>query len=175
MKGIRCNCRNTVSVQEASPVNCMTLDRLTFDSEKVVCWEFVNTSSSDMTDSTMELKRACPGEAAIAHWQSGYTMQPVLNDSSMESASMDENEDQEHWQPQGPSRTPSWVCEARSRIRQQKILQKSLISRSKHQASLLDASKHAQVLVEALEAAQTQQQEVNQVVLEFQLYLHPPV
>lgn len=101
-----------------------------------------------------------------ACWRPGYTMQPVLNGSSMESASMDENEDQERWRPQGPSRTPSRASEARSGIRQRKILQKSLISRPKHQTSLLDASRQAQVLVGALEAAQTQQQEIYQVVQE---------
>ncbi|ODM15200.1 hypothetical protein SI65_09439 [Aspergillus cristatus] len=101
-----------------------------------------------------------------ARWRSGYMMQPVINDSSMESASMDEDEDQEHWQPQGPSRTPSRASKARSGVRQRKILQKSLIGRPKHQTSLLDASKHAQVLVGALEAAQTQQQEICQIVQE---------
>ncbi|ODM23014.1 hypothetical protein SI65_00603 [Aspergillus cristatus] len=79
---------------------------------------------------------------------------------------MNENEDQERWQPQGPSRTPSRASEARSGIRQRKILQKSLISKLKHQTSLLDVSKQAQVLVGALEAAQTQQQEMHQMVQE---------
>ncbi|ODM20120.1 hypothetical protein SI65_05107 [Aspergillus cristatus] len=99
-------------------------------------------------------------------WQSGNVMQPILNDGSMESVSMDENEGQECWQPGGSSRAPSRASEARSGIRQQKILQKSLIGRPKHQTSLLDTSKHAQVLVGALEAAQTQQQEMYQMVLE---------
>ncbi|ODM15187.1 hypothetical protein SI65_09426 [Aspergillus cristatus] len=84
----------------------------------------------------------------------------------MESVSMDEHEGQEHWQPGGSSRAPSQASEARSGIRQQKILQKSLIGRPKHQTSLLDTSKQAQVLVGALEAAQTQQQEIYQMVLE---------
>lgn len=93
-------------------------------------------------------------------------MQPVLNDGSTENMSMDENEGQERWQPGGSSRAPSRASEARSGIRQRKILQKSLIGRPRHQTSLLDASKHAQVLVGALEAAQTQQQEIYQMVQE---------
>ncbi|ODM16205.1 hypothetical protein SI65_08204 [Aspergillus cristatus] len=84
----------------------------------------------------------------------------------MESMSMDENEGQERWQPGGSSRAPSRASEARSGIRQRKILQKSLIGRPKHHTSLLDASKQAQVLVGALEAAQTQQQEIYQMVQE---------
>ncbi|ODM14634.1 hypothetical protein SI65_09979 [Aspergillus cristatus] len=83
-------------------------------------------------------------------WRSGNAMQPVPNDSRTESVSMDENEGQEHWQPGGSSRTPS----------------RTLIGRLKHQTSLLDASKQAQVLVGALEAAQTQQQETYQMVLD---------
>lgn len=103
-------------------------------------------------------------------WRSGNMMQPEFNEGSMESASMDENEGQEHWQTRGssrtPSRAPSRASEARSGIRQRKSLQKTLIGRSKHQTSLLDVSKHAQVLVGALEAAQNQQQEMFQMVQE---------
>ncbi|ODM14582.1 hypothetical protein SI65_09927 [Aspergillus cristatus] len=99
-------------------------------------------------------------------WQSRNVIQPVLNDGSMESVSMDGNEGQECWQPGGSSRAPSRASEARSGIRQRKILQKTLIGRPKHQTSLLDASKHTQVLMGALEAAQTQQQEMYQMVLE---------
>ena len=58
------------------------------------------------------------------------------------------------------------ASEARSGIRQRKILQKSLIGKPRHQTSLLDASKHTQVLVGALEVVQTQQQEVYQMVQE---------
>ncbi|BCR86188.1 uncharacterized protein ACHE_30175S [Aspergillus chevalieri] len=100
------------------------------------------------------------------HWLSGNAMQPVLNDGSMESVSMDENEGQEHWQPGGSSRAPSRASEARSGIRQRKILQRSWIGRPKHQTSLLDVSKQAQVLVGALEAARTQQQDIYQMVQE---------
>ncbi|BCR84123.1 uncharacterized protein ACHE_11525A [Aspergillus chevalieri] len=103
-------------------------------------------------------------------WRSGNMMQPEFNEGSMESASMDENEGQEHWQTRGssraPSRAPSRASEARSGIRQRKSLQKTLIGRPKHQTSLLDVSKHAQVLVGALEAAQNQQQEMFQMVQE---------
>ena len=99
-------------------------------------------------------------------WRSGNAMQPGINEGSMESMSVDENEGQERWRPGGSSRGPSRASEARSGIRQRKVLQKSLIGRPKHQASLLDARKHAQVLVGALEAAQTQQQEMYQAVLE---------
>ncbi|ODM14627.1 hypothetical protein SI65_09972 [Aspergillus cristatus] len=99
-------------------------------------------------------------------WRSGNVMQPEFNEGSMESASMDEDEGQERWQPGGSSRAPSRASEARSGIRQRKILQKSLISRPKHHTSLLDASKQAQLLVGALEAAQTQQQEMHQMVRE---------
>ena len=107
-----------------------------------------------------------PGTPTPTHRRSRNAMQPMLSDSSVEVMSIDENEDQERWQPGGSSRTPSRASEARSGIRQRRVLQKSFIGRPKHQASLLDASKHAQVLVGALEAAQTQQQEVYQVVLE---------
>ncbi|ODM21089.1 hypothetical protein SI65_04142 [Aspergillus cristatus] len=100
------------------------------------------------------------------HWRSRNVMQHVLDDGSMESASMNENEGQERWQPGGSSRTPSRASEARSGIRRRKTLQKSWIGRPKHQTSLLDASKHAQVLVGALEAAQTQQQDIYQMVRE---------
>ncbi|ODM23177.1 hypothetical protein SI65_00766 [Aspergillus cristatus] len=110
--------------------------------------------------------RDTPVTPTPTRWRSGNVMQPVLNDGSTESVSMDENEGQERWQPGGSSRAPSWASKARSGIRQRKILQKSLIGRPKHHTSLLDASKHAQVLVGALEAAQTQQQEVYQMVQE---------
>jgi hypothetical protein len=46
------------------------------------------------------------------------------------------------------------------------MLQKSLISRPRHHNSLLDVSKQAQMLVGALETAQTQQQEIYQMVQE---------
>lgn len=107
-----------------------------------------------------------PDTPTPTHWRSRDVMQPMLSDSSVEIMSIEENENQEHWQPGESSKTPSRASEARSGIRQRKVLQKSLIGRPKHQASLLDASKHAQVLVGALEAAQTQQQEMYQVVLE---------
>jgi len=99
-------------------------------------------------------------------WRSGNMMQPEFNEGNMESASMDENEGQEHWQTRGTSRTPSRASEARSGIRQRKILQKSLIGRPRHHTSLLDESKQAQMLVGALETAQTQQQEIYQMVQE---------
>ncbi|OJJ82034.1 uncharacterized protein ASPGLDRAFT_37351 [Aspergillus glaucus CBS 516.65] len=99
-------------------------------------------------------------------WRSGNVMQLVLNDSSTDSVNMDENEGQERWQPGGSSRPPGRASEARSGIRQRKILQKSFIGKPRHQTSLLNVSKHAQVLVGALEAVQTQQQEVYQMVQE---------
>ena len=46
------------------------------------------------------------------------------------------------------------------------MFQKSLISRPRHHNSLLDVSKQAQMLVGALETAQTQQQEIYQMVQE---------
>ncbi|ODM16206.1 hypothetical protein SI65_08205 [Aspergillus cristatus] len=107
-----------------------------------------------------------PATPTPTRWRSGNVMQPGINEGSMESMSMDENEGQERWQPGGSSRAPSRASEARSGIRQRKILQKSLIGRPKHHTSLLDASKQAQVLVGALEAAQTQQQEIYQMVQE---------
>ena len=100
------------------------------------------------------------------HWRSGKMTQPVFNDSSMEWVSMDENEGQGRWQPGVSSRAPSRASEARSGISQQKILQESLIGRPKHQASMLDMSKYAHVLAGALETAQTQQQEMHQMVQE---------
>ncbi|ODM14510.1 hypothetical protein SI65_10132 [Aspergillus cristatus] len=99
-------------------------------------------------------------------WRSGNMMQPEFNEGNMENASMDENEGQEHWQTRGSSRAPSRASEARSGIRQRKILQKSLIGRPRHHTSLLDVSKQAQMLVGALETAQTQQQEIYQMVQE---------
>ncbi|ODM16151.1 hypothetical protein SI65_08585 [Aspergillus cristatus] len=98
-------------------------------------------------------------------WRSGNMMQPVFGTGSIESVSMDENEGQERWQPGGSNRAPSRASEARSGIRQRKILRKSWVNRPR-QTSLLDASKHAQVLVGALEAAQTQQQEMYQMIQE---------
>ena len=107
-----------------------------------------------------------PVTSTPTRWRSGKMTQPVFNDSSMESMSMDKNEGQGRWQPGGSSRAPSRASEARSGIRQRKNPQPSLIGRPEHQASLLDVSKHAQVLVGALEAAQTQQQEMHQMVQE---------
>lgn len=92
--------------------------------------------------------------------------QPVFDIDSMERVTMDENEGQERWQPGGSSRAPSRASEARSGIRQRKALQRSLFGRPKYQTPLLDASKQAQVLMGALEAAQTQQQEMYQMVQE---------
>lgn len=100
------------------------------------------------------------------HWRSGNMMQPVMNNGSAESVSMDENEDREHWRPGGSSRAPSRASEARSGIRQRKILPKSRISRQRHQTSLLDASKKVQALAGVLEAAQIQQQDIYQTVQE---------
>ena len=107
-----------------------------------------------------------PVASTPTHWRSGNVMQHVLDNGSMESASMNENEGQERWQPGGSSRTPSRASEARSSIRRRRTLQKSWIGRPKHQTSLLDASKHAQVLVGAIEAAQIQQQDIYQMVRE---------
>ncbi|BCR87741.1 uncharacterized protein ACHE_40305A [Aspergillus chevalieri] len=80
-------------------------------------------------------------------WRSGNMMQPEFNEGSMESASMDENEGQEHWQTRGssraPSRAPSWA----------------------------NVSKHAQVLVGALEAAQNQQEMFQMVQEQVQAHL----
>ncbi|ODM22021.1 hypothetical protein SI65_02865 [Aspergillus cristatus] len=101
-----------------------------------------------------------------SRWQSGSMMQHVHDDGSMESASMDENKGEERWQPGGSSRAPSRASEARSGIRKQRIIQKSWSSRPKHQTFLLDASKHGQALVGALEAAQSQQQEMHQMIRE---------
>ena len=101
-----------------------------------------------------------------SNWQSGNMTQPVFDIDSMERVTMDENEGQERWQPGGSSRAPSRASEARSGIRQRKALQKSLFGRPKYQTPLLDASKQAQVLMGALEAAQTQQQEMYQMVQE---------
>lgn len=58
------------------------------------------------------------------------------------------------------------ASEARSGIRQRKILQRSWIGRPKHQTFLPDVSNQAQALVGALEAAQTQQQDIYQMVQE---------
>lgn len=80
--------------------------------------------------------------------------------------STDGNEGQESWSPGGSGWTPSRASETRSGIRQHKALQKAFIGSLEHQTSLLDARKHAQVLVGPLEAAQTQQQEMYQMVLE---------
>jgi len=55
-------------------------------------------------------------------WRSGNMIQPEYNEGSMESAGMDENKGQERWQTGGSSRAPSRASEARSGIRQQKIL-----------------------------------------------------
>lgn len=101
-----------------------------------------------------------------SNWQSGNMTQPVFDIGSMECVTMDENEGQERWQPGGSSRAPSRASEARSGIRQRKALQKSLFGRPKYQTHLLDVSKQAQVLTGALEAAQTQQQEMYQIVQE---------
>ncbi|OJJ85366.1 uncharacterized protein ASPGLDRAFT_1344135 [Aspergillus glaucus CBS 516.65] len=62
-------------------------------------------------------------------WRSGNAMQPGINEGSMESMSVEENEGQERGRPGGSSRGPSRASEARSGIRQRKVLQKSLIGR----------------------------------------------
>ena len=113
-----------------------------------------------------------PDTATPTRWRPRDVMQPMLSDSNAEVMNMDENEGQEHWPSGGSNRTPSRTSEARSGIRQRKTLQKSLIGRPKHQTSLLDVGKHTQVLVGALETAQTQQQEMYQMVLE-QVQAHP--